>query len=731
MKRLAWLALLAVLLLPCACMAQEGWTLEASGAEVELLPVQIEGETWAFLPAFADREVLFPSARETEEAGVWLADDGTHVMQSDLRALFLFSDDPVNQGRAYIENCERHANRATGSMALIAQDGTMDAADALRQIRGRGNGTWQNEKKPYQIKLETKADLLKTGLESEKARTWVLLAEAGDRTLLHNRLAYDLALELGMDTASHSEYVDLYYDGEYRGIYLLAEKVEIAEGRIDETDYEKLIERWNKKVGIADPEALDVGTKVNRYGQAYRYIDGLADSLFVNAGAYLLEMESPNGNTLNDRCWFRVDDYGYIALKNPENASQSMVLYISERLMEARQTLRNGGTHPENGRTIEDDFEIDGFARLALINELACNLDGFTWSSTFFILPAGEKQFQSGPPWDFDLAWRYLTDGTNAGGRAFKDREGWLSEFYGCEAFSDRMKAIWTEELYPLVQSVLLGDGRGIYLRSLDDYDQLTRAARRMNEKLWPEAVEDYRLVYADTYEADLSLLRTFITERSAWLNDVLTADRDRLDITLRVPYGHAADALDFWLPAWAEQELVSYTSVPIREATETEYAVYRVEAVFKAKDGQAFAQPSVTLNGTALPCEVQEDGTLRIAFSFTDPSYRPVWYEGRDVGLIFSAESYAERYPEIAEACGGDPERLLEHFMTEGMEQGLIGNAFFEPSRLILYNTDLASLRNEGGWRAVYDALLEYGYEEGWLTTMEVSYRPEVEYAP
>lgn len=732
MKRFAILMLLAVsLVFPCVCMAEGGWMLSVSGGAVELLPTELDGETWAFLPAFADREALFPDAQETDEEGVWLAKDGTHVMQSDLRALFLFSADPVNEGRAFIENCERHVNRTTGSMAIIAQDGTVDHADDLRQIRGRGNGTWLNEKKPYQIKLEKRADLLKTGIDEEKARTWVLLAEAGDKTLLHNRLAFDLALELGMETASRSEYVDLYYDGEYRGIYLLAEKVEINEGRIDELDYEDLIKRWNRNIGILDLETLDINTKVNKYGQPYRYIDGLADSLFVDAGAYLLEMESPNGNTLSDRCWFRADDYGYIALKNPENASRPMVLYVSERLMEARQTLRNGGVHPENGRIITDDFDIDSFARLALLNELAGNMDGFTWSSTFFVLPAGEKRFEAGPPWDFDLAWRYLADGTNAGGRSFKDREGWLPEFYGCEAFSDQMKKVWTEELYPHIQNVVLGGGEGAYVQSLEAYESMIHTARLMNEKLWPQAAADTRLVHEAAYEADMRLMRQFITERSAWLNEVLTADVNRMDITLRVPYAHAHNALDFWMAPWAEQELASYVSEPIVEATETEYAVYRTEATFRAKDGQTFENPQVTVNGKTLPCEVLPDGTLKISFTFTDPSYRPVIYADQDVGLLFRAEKYAERYPEIAAACGNDPEKLLEHFMTEGMDRGLMGNGFFAPSELLLYNPDLSSLLDEGGWRNTYAAFLEYGHDEGWLLTMNVTYRPEVEHAP
>ena len=51
----------------------------------------------------------------------------------------------------------------------------------LKQIKGRGNSTWNNPKKPYQIKLKDPADLL--GI-NEPAVTWVLLANYYDHTFL-------------------------------------------------------------------------------------------------------------------------------------------------------------------------------------------------------------------------------------------------------------------------------------------------------------------------------------------------------------------------------------------------------------------------------------------------------------------------------------------------------------------------------------------------------------------
>ena len=57
------------------------------------------------------------------------------------------------------------------------------------KIRGRGNSTWAlHPKKPYQLKLESKRTLF--GMPSDKK--WLFLAEYSDKTLIRNRLAFEL-----------------------------------------------------------------------------------------------------------------------------------------------------------------------------------------------------------------------------------------------------------------------------------------------------------------------------------------------------------------------------------------------------------------------------------------------------------------------------------------------------------------------------------------------------------
>lgn len=106
--------------------------------------------------------------------------------------------------------------------------------------------------------------------------------------------------------------------------------------------------------------------------------------------------------------------------------------------------------------------------------------------------------------------------------------------------------------------------------------------------------------------------------------------------------------------------------------------------------DGFAYQQPSVTINGTETECQLQEDGTLSIAFLFEDPSYRPTDAYGEDIGLVYDYQIYVERYPEIAEEYEYDPEAILDYFLDEGMYEGHRANAFFSPKTILSYNPDL-----------------------------------------
>ena len=319
---------------------------------------------------------------------------------SNIATLSIASSDPVNYGRAYIESSKSHSTN--GSISLTDADGTIVYDGGLDQIKGRGNTTWSASKKPYQIKLSKKADLLESSSKANKSKTWVLLANAYDKTGLRNLTAYNLAISIGVSSAVESRMVDLYYDGEYRGTYQLCEKVQINSGRVDITNLEDEIDDLNE-----DVESLPRATAKNKYGNTFQYTKDVVNPDDITGG-YLIEYD-PVRYT-QEASWFTVkmgSQTVAFVCKNPEYWSYEQAIYLSEYFQEAFDSINAGGLNRSTGKTSLDYFDKDAVASLYWLNELTLNRDGLAYSSTFIYKDrdaSGSSKLVFGPGWDFDLS---------------------------------------------------------------------------------------------------------------------------------------------------------------------------------------------------------------------------------------------------------------------------------------------------------------------------------------
>lgn len=104
------------------------------------------------------------------------------------------------------------------SLTTISCDGLVDYSGADFIIKGHGNSTWRKEKRPFTIRADKAISLLGMGESYE----WVLLANSFDTCSLRNWLVYSISSEAGMELVTGIEYVDLFIDGEYKGLYQLA-----------------------------------------------------------------------------------------------------------------------------------------------------------------------------------------------------------------------------------------------------------------------------------------------------------------------------------------------------------------------------------------------------------------------------------------------------------------------------------------------------------------------------
>ena len=86
---------------------------------------------------------------------------------------------------------------------------------------------------------------------------------------------------------------------------------------------------------------------------------------------------------------------------------------------------------------------------------------------------------------------------------------------------------------------------------------------------------------------------------------------------------------------------------------------------------------------------------------------------ESGDYSAVFKAEYYASKYPDVAEKCGGDERKLLEHFLRTGMKEGKQGSDEFN---VWIYQGNYKDLYDDfkGDLELYYMHYILLGKEEG-----------------
>ena len=395
------------------------------------------------------------------------------MASASVAAMYLTSADPENQGRDYVDADK--GNSAEGSMTLVAADGAILYNGALTQIKSRGNSTFlYYDKKSYQIKLDSKSDLLGLG---EKGKTWVLLAGYGDATQMHDKLFKDLASQVGLAYSPDCDWVDLYYDGEYRGTYLLSEKNNVNGNTVDITDMEKLYEDIYPDYGDSAVTAEDT----NAYGQSYSYTQGLAGPEDLTGG-YLLEL---NHNTIDEANGFHTRQEVAFNIKSPEYGSREAVQYISEYYQEFEDAVyatdaagNYTGLNPNTGKYYYEYCDLDSLVRLFLVQQFSSNSDAFA-SSVFFYKDADGIMY-AGPVWDMEMSCGTGWDEYIAPDRDFLQLRYLTEALMQIPSFIDAVEQCFDETFAPAAQALLGSDG------VIAEYTDTLSASSAMNYVLWP-----------------------------------------------------------------------------------------------------------------------------------------------------------------------------------------------------------------------------------------------------
>ena len=258
-------------------------------------------------------------------------------------------------------------------MALFTADGGLlysTSGSEASKIKIRGNSSAYGDKKPYKIKLEKKEDLLSylTGRKGKqfKDKEWLLLK---DGTSLNSLIGFAVNECMGIEYTPAYSYVELFINGDYRGIYILVESV---------------------KRGNTD------GDKQSRCQ--------------VDSDGYVIE---------NDAYWWNEDVYfrtsffqKNITFKYPDedDVTQEQIKYIKDYLNEFECALLN----LENDSYLQY-IDGDSFAAWVMVHEYLGCFDA-AGSNQFMMKrdSTQETKIEMTTTWDFDWIMNPKEEGQSA-----------------------------------------------------------------------------------------------------------------------------------------------------------------------------------------------------------------------------------------------------------------------------------------------------------------------------
>ena len=326
------------------------------------------------------------------------------------------------------------------------------------EIRGRGNSTWYlHPKKPYQMKLSDKAEVL--GMPKDKK--WIFLAEYSDKTLMRNKIAFEMGYLSKLEWTPKSEYAEVFVNNEYSGTYNISQKVEESSNRVNLGDTGYLLE-------IDQLERLDP-----------------------------------------DDVYFRTTDF-LINIKEPDLEYDSAAYTYVKDLVNEFETVLKSSEFKNSTNGYAKYIDVDSFIDWYLISEITKNQDSKDFSSIFLNVMPGEK-IKMGPLWDFDLAFGNVnySDATNPTGFWVKDHK-WYARLFQDPAFVVKVKSRFT----------YFRNNQNVILNKMDYYANYLKYAQEENDIKW-NLFGNYvwpNPVVFDTYQEEVNHLKNWYTQRMDWL---------------------------------------------------------------------------------------------------------------------------------------------------------------------------------------------------------------------
>lgn len=370
-------------------------------------------------------------------------------------------------------------NSESATMRLYNADGLIDFKGDLESVSGRGNYTWDNfDKKPYNLTLSSPENLLNMG----EAQRWVLLANALDDSNIRNKFLYDMASRVGLKHTTDSQYVDLYLNGEYAGLYLLCEKIEVHKERVN--------------IATDDSFLVSMVPQVRVSAENYTYIE--------TNSTQALRVHYPTSNS------------------DEKLSSLTATFQSVENAIMAEDSVDS-----LTGKSLSELIDIDSWARKYLMEEISANWDACSVSQYFYCDGADPSgRIYASPVWDYDnTLGNKNAFGTDNPQMLYGNFEyvrddlytPWFYHLYRKDEFYNKVVQLYQSEFLPAFESAIETD--------LYDYADMISTSAVLDNIRWG--------VDTNT-QKEVEYLHSYISERLDFLSKIWIEDKDYHVVTLK-----------------------------------------------------------------------------------------------------------------------------------------------------------------------------------------------------
>ncbi|HAJ97379.1 MAG TPA: hypothetical protein DCO72_06555, partial [Ruminococcus sp.] len=299
--------------------------------------------------------------------------------------------------------------------ATISLTGAKDASwnfdEVATSIRGRGNSTWEQPKKPYALKLGKKQKIM--GMPKHKR--WVLIANYLDNSFMRNEMAFYLSETFEMDYTVRGKFVDFVLNGEYKGLYWLGEAIKPDENRVNINDGSET---------MTDDEDKDYLIEMDKY-----YDEAVKFKSSIRNMPYMIKNDD-----------YMIDDNNELTTGGQARLErlQAKINNLEKLLYPDFTTGMDTSNCAAPNESYAEIIDIDSWAKFWFVNEIMDNGELSHPKSCYFTFDSTNNIFKAGPVWDFDMA-------------ALKQNGCWIkttiyyNALFKSPSFKERIKTLWTE----------------------------------------------------------------------------------------------------------------------------------------------------------------------------------------------------------------------------------------------------------------------------------------------